>query len=340
MARNRKAARKISWSLDKQTAQGTPFVIASLDKFIDLVDPLTYQDEMDILSDKGMVGKGHEFATTQYVNSRHITGSVAQQPLPADMITNMIGAALGNVSSTGTDPTVHTIKLTPVVTTPVPYTIGFGLDDDGSDIVLNDVVISQFNLAGSGVGRIEFGFDFLASKATALGSATWPAAAALDYVNHFSGTYTVATVDKKTQLRSFNLSVNPGVSLDRAWQKGATEAARPYPSYWAFDEEAREHSLEITFEAEAGDLDTWRGYQYTPTEVEVVVTCLGDAISSGTFVVGFEMHKGIVTGLTHEWSNGILLITATLVGNYEASTTLTPLTFTCHTEDAAILAAP
>jgi len=52
------------------------------------------------------------------------------------------------------------------------------------------------------------------------------------------------------------------------------------------------------------------------------------------------MHKGIVTGLTHEWSNGILLITATLVGNYEASTTLTPLTFTCHTEDAAILAAP
>ncbi|KKL90085.1 hypothetical protein LCGC14_1908230 [marine sediment metagenome] len=339
MARNLKHARLIAWAQFRQSGIGTPLDKDDLVQDIELNDPLTYALELDEISNRGLVGKGHEFETDRYLNSRHLTGSVPQQALPARFINYIAAACLGNISTGAAAPVyTQTIKWNPVGTTAQGWPISFGIDDDGSDIVLNDVHILNFNISGDGQNRVEMGFDFVGTKTSALATMTWPTIAAENYVHNNSGVFTVATVDKKSQLRSFNLAVNPGVDMDRAWRKLATEAARPFPSAFPFNPETSEVTLTLSLEAEDADLGVWRGYRTSETEVELVISALGAAINGSPFTIGFEIHRGIVTEINHSWEDGILILNPTIIPRYDTSAA-TPLTITNITADAAPIAA-
>jgi hypothetical protein len=341
MAKVQRTASKIAWSIKTQSAFGTPLVKTDMTKFLKLADPAIIDDNAEHWSDRGMISLGHEWETQRGVNRYIVKVEIPVQPLPIEFVAFLVGLFCSK--STAVDNTgsyTHTSILDSIATIPAALVTTLAIYEDGVSQCVQDVCCTSLTIRGDGPNRMEVGATLIGSKlGTAFSDYTWPTVAAANYVNSFAGLYTRGGADKKTELRSFELTMANGISLDLAYQKAATEALRPYPAIWRYTPD-RSVGLKKTILAESGDLATYRGYQKAGTEEAVVISCVGEQIAtSGEYnTLSINLPKSVYTGIDYSFPNGLLQMDMTLEPHYDSGIT-SALAIACTTVDAAYLTA-
>ena len=321
MTKVQRTASKVAWSVKKQSAFGTALVKTDLTRFLRLAEPLIIKQDTELWTDRGMIGGGHDWETQSGKLRQYVQFDLPSQAMPIDFAGYLL--ALFFDSETPENKTgyyEHTMKFPALAGTPAAVVTTLAMLEEGNDYYLQDIAPQSLTLRGDGSNKMEMGGSFLASKiGGTLSSYTWPNAADLRYVWNYAGVFAFAT-DKKSQVRSFELTLNKGINLDLAFQKVALEANRIYPQAWIYTPE-RNVSLKISLLAESGDLATWQAAQKIATEINLVFSCVGAAIDETGFDgVQITIPKSVIKTVDYSYPNGLLQIDLTIEGHYDSTT--------------------
>jgi len=343
MAKVQGVSSKIAWSIKTQSAFGTPLAKTDLTKFLKLADPVIIDDNAEHWSDRGMISLGHDWETQRGVLRYLVKLEIPVQPMPVDFAAFLIALFFSKTTAVNNAGSyTHTSIYDALATIPTALVTSLAICEDGNDQCVQDLCCTNLTIRGEGSNRMELGATLIGSKlAPALDTYTWPTAATAYYAYANAGVYTRATVDKKSELRSFELALANGVSLDLSYQGVATEALRPYPQVWRYTPE-RSVSLKTSLLSESGDLAIFRAAQKAGTEVATVLSCVGEQVgSSGEYyTVSINLPKAVYTGLEYSFPNGLLQCDLTLDAHYDASPGIaSPIAIACTTADAAYLTA-
>jgi len=320
---------KIAWSIKKQSLIGTALSKTDLTKFLKLADPIIINERAEHWTDRGMTGLDHEFETARGILRQFVEIEIPVQPMPVDFIGYLVGLAFSTSTPTLIDQDIaykHTSKFTILSTTPDAYFTTFAMYEDGTDQCVEGLACTSLTIRGDGSNRMECGGTFIGTKiGTALSSFTWPDAVASRFLWNYAGIFTMPG-DAKAQLRSFELTVNPGINMDLAFIKTATEAARIHPSLYPLTPD-RGFSLSTRIIAEAGNLATFRAAQLAGTEIAVALSCLGAVIATSDPETSDEaiitVPKGIVTEVGQDFGEGgNQNLDLTFDGRYDTTGTL------------------
>ncbi len=326
---------KVAWSVKTQSAFGTPLAKTDLTKLMLLTDPMIIKRNVEHWTDRGMVGTGTDFESQRGVLKRWISMELPVQPVPVDFAAMLVALFFSAeaYTSPGTNTYQHVAKFLPFATLAEAKVTSLAIHEDGDDQCVQDVCVSALTIRGQADGRLEMGASLLGSKlATPLAAYTWPSVVTPRWLYNFAGVYTRATTDKKSELRSFELSLDAGINMDIAWRKVAAEADRSYPSVWPHSPERR-MSLKTTHVCAATDLSTFIAAHDAGTEVATVISCLGGAISGSDPADSDEMTinvpKGVYTDMDYGFQNGRLQVDLTIDGHYDTSGSLnSPISIT------------
>jgi len=320
---------KIAWSTKKQSAIGTPLITTDLTIYLSLADPIILNEAAERWTDRGMTGLDHEWATTGGKLRQYVQFEIPVQPLPIDFIGYLVGLAFSTSAETLIDQDVaysHASKFTILSTTPEAYFTTFAMYEDGNDQCVEGVACQSLTIRGDGSNRLECGGTFIGTKiGTPLSSFTWPDAATHQYVWNNAGAFTFEG-DMVSQLRSFELTVDPGINMDLAFIKTATEAARIYPSKYPLTPD-HGFGMSVKFIAEAAELATYRAAQLVGTEMDFDITCLGASISGSdpatVYTLAISIPKAVITEIGQDFGEGgNLNLDLTLDGNYDSTGSL------------------
>lgn len=316
---------KVGWSVKKQSAFGTPLVKADLTRHVKLPDPVIIKPMPDFWSDREMIGKGHDFESQRGINRQRVEGEIPMGPVPVDFLAYLLALLFGDT----TDAVVqagtvysHTSILDTLANVPQAVVATLAVYEDGVDQIIQDLALRSITIRGDGTNRMEAGCSFIGAKlGTPLDTYTWPTAAALRYLNNFSGVFTLDGADLAGQIRSFELSVNVGIDEELAWQKVAAEANRIYPSWWPYTEQ-RSASLKVSILAESGDIATYRAAYLAGTEIAVILSCLGSLISGSSPADYDELQVSLPAAVITEFdynfaAKGLMQIEMTLEGHWD-----------------------
>lgn len=218
-------------SLDAETAYGTAIVDGSMTEMYNLVDPafgevnFDYEDDSDFL-------KGHEFmenVSARVQLFKNSSFAMSNVPANSEMAGWLFGAALGDVTTTGTGPYVHTCII---------QDAGTGLQLPSRTIAISYVgstakarkykggVINDLTLRVDKKGRSTFDFNMTTDGDESSGSGI-SIPAAFTSQNFFygknakfewcddGGTY----ADNSGLVRSFEFTLNNNLLLDEAKAK-------------------------------------------------------------------------------------------------------------------------
>jgi len=317
----RRSATKVAWSTYWQTAFGTALLKTDLTKFLRLADPLLIDESAEHWTDRGMIGGGHDWETQRGKNRQFVRIEIPVQPMPIDFAGYLLALFFaGNTAVDNTGYYEHTTKFIDLNSKASANVFSLAILEDGNDRLVQDLAVQSLTIKGEGSNRMEMGASLVGSKiATNLSTYTWPTAADLRYVYNHSGLFTVDAPDKKSQVRSFELTLDRGISLDLAWVKVALEADRIYPSLWPFTPD-RSMSLKVSLLAETGNLATFRAAQQAGTEDAIVLSCVGIAIDETGFDgLQITVPKGVYTDCKDSYQNGLQQIDLTVEGHYDST---------------------
>lgn len=315
---------KIAWGAVKQSAIGTPLITTDLTVFLQLADPIILNEAAEHYTDRGMTGNDHEWETTRGKLRQFVQFEIPVQPLPIDFIGYLVGLAFSCSAETEIDAGVaysHASKFTILSTTPNAYFTTFAMYEDGNDQCVEGVACKSLTIRGDGSNRLECGGTFIGTKiGTKLSGYSWPDAATQQYVWNNAGAFTFEG-DMVSQLRSFELTVDPGINMDLAFVKTATEAARIYPSLYPLTPD-RGFSMSVRFIAEAAELATYRAAQLVGTEMDFDLTCLGSLIATSDpatyYTLAISIPKAVITEIGQDFGEGgNLNLDLTLDGHYD-----------------------
>jgi len=336
-----KVANKLAWSIKRQSAFGTPLAKTDLTRFAKFADAILIDDAPEHWSDRGMVGLGHEWETQKGIIKQMVKVEIGSQPMDIDLISYLAAMFFSNVATVdNTGSYTHTAKWATLAAQAAAWPFSVAVCEDGVDQCVQDLAVQTLSIKGDGENRLEVGASLIGSKlATPLGTYTWPSAVAARYVYNYAGAFSIDAADKKSQLRSFELSLESGISQALAWKKAAAEADRIYPQEWPFTPE-RKMNLQVGIVAATGNLATFRAAWKAGTEMAVVLSCTGAEIgSSGEYdTVAITVPKAVITGLKESYSDGYQHLDLTLDGHYD-STTGGPLKIEVTNDEASIGAA-
>lgn len=272
---------KIGWSIKKQSAIGTPLIKTDFTKYLQLADPIILNERAEHWTNRGMSGLDHEWETAGGKLRQFIEFELPVQPMPVDFIGYLVGLVFNISTPTLIDTDVaysHASKFIILSTQGEAFFTSFAIYEDGNDQCVQGVACTGLTIRGDGSGRVECGGTFIGTKiGTALSSHTWASYAAQRYLWNHAGVFT-AESDMKAQIRGFELTVNPGIDMELAYTKTATEANRIYPSKYPLTPN-HGFSLNVKFIAAAAELATFRAAQIARTEIDVDLSCLGAIIS-------------------------------------------------------------
>ncbi|MBN2290708.1 MAG: hypothetical protein JXQ83_15345 [Candidatus Glassbacteria bacterium] len=324
MATVYRTASKVAWPTRKQAVFGSPLEKTDLAKFLKLQDPLVINENAEHWTDRGAIGKGHDWETQRGKVRQFVRFEIPVQPLPVDFIGYLLALFFSreSASTNGSGAYEHTAKFNSLADRPEAYVTSLAVLEDGEDRCLQDVACTGLTLRGQGTNRLEAGGSFVASKiGDTLSGYSWPAASALRYLYNYAGTFTLDAADRKTQLQDFELSLEAGIDTDLAWRKEASEAERIYPALWPYTPE-RSMELKISLLAEGGDLAAFRSAQQAGTEQAVVLSCLGESIPGTDPAdhdeVEISVPKAVFTAVDYSYGSGLLQLDLSLEGRYDS----------------------
>lgn len=320
---------KIAWSVKKQSAIGTPLIATDLTRYLSLADPIILNERAEHWTNRGMTSLDHEWETTSGKLRQFVEFEIPVQPLPIDFIGYLVGLAFNVSTPSEIDENVaysHASKFIILSTQPVAFFTTFAMYEDGNDQCVEGVACTGLTIRGDGSNRLECGGTFIGTKiGTKLSNFTWPDAATQQYVWNNAGAFTFEG-DMVSQLRGFELTVDPGIDMDLAFVKTATEAARIYPSKYPLTPD-HGFSMSVKFIAEAAELATYRAAQIAPTEMDFDLTCLGSLIATSDpatyYTLAISIPKAIITKEPEQsFEAGNLNLNLTLDGRYDSTGSL------------------
>lgn len=327
MAPVHRTASKLAWPVKKQDSFGSPLDKADLTGFIKLNEPLIIDESAEHWTDRGMVGAGHDWMTQRGRLRQYVRFEIPVQPLPVGFIGYLLALLFSADSSQQLSGGAyeHTSRFQPLSSRPEAYCSTFAVHEEGVDYYIQDLACASLTLRGSGTNRLEAGGSFLASKiGGALQSYSWPSAAHLRYLYNYAGSLSIGgDSGKRSQLRSFELSLEAGINLELAWRKGTTEQERIYPAAWPCGPE-RKAGLKLTLLGESGDLAAFRAAQQNGTPAAIVLSCLGEKIPGTnpeeSDEVKLTIPQAFYTSLDYSYENGLLQLELGLEGGWHEAT--------------------
>ncbi|MEA2063020.1 MAG: hypothetical protein U9P14_04930 [Gemmatimonadota bacterium] len=326
MATVQRSAARVAWSAKRQSAFGTALVKTDLTRYLRLQDPIIINENAEHWNDRGAIGTGHDWETQRGKISQHVQFEIPVQPVPVDFAGYLVALIFSDVSTDGQDDPayVHTTKFQPLASRPQAYTTSLAVQEDGNDYYLQDVACTSLTIRGAGSNRMEMGGSFVASRiGGTLESYSWPQASALKYLYNYAGTFSIDGTDRKSQIRSFELSLESGINMGLAWSKAASEADRIYPSAWPYTPE-RNMGLTLRILAEGNNLAVFRNAQQVGSEDEIVISCLGVAITGTANPVVFDeleitVPRAVYTGVDQSYDDGLLHLDLNIEGHFDST---------------------
>ena len=322
-----RTASKLAWPVKKQASFGSPLDKTDLTGFIKLNEPLIIDESAEHWTDRGMAGMGHDWVTQRGRLRQYVRFEIPVQPLPVGFVGYLLALLFSADSSQQLSGGAyeHTSRFQPLSGRPEAYCTTLAVHEDNGDYYIQDVACASLPLRGSGTDRLEAGGSFLASKiGGTLQSYSWPSAVPLRYLYNYAGSFSIGgDSGKRSQLRSFELSLEAGINLELAWRKSATEEARIYPAAWPCGPE-RKAALKLTLLGESGDLASFRAAQQNGAPAGFVLSCLGEKISGTSPEESDEVEltipQAFYTGLDYGYENGLLQLELSLEGGYDQAT--------------------
>jgi len=342
MAKVQRTASKIAWGVKRQSAFGTAMAKTDLTKFLRVNDPILINDVATHWNDKGMIGNGHEWETQRGIQRQMVSLEIPTQAMSIDAMGYFLAMFFSTVDTTDkTSYYEHVSKFSTLAAIPTAYPFTLAILEDGNDQYIQDLAVTGLTIRGDADNRMEMGVTMVGSKiGGTLSDYTWPTAEDARYVYNYAGVATsTAAGDIKAQVRSFELTLDSGISVDMAFKKAATEANRIYPQEWNYTP-ARSMALSLSLFAESGDLATFRASQKAGTEDALVIQCLGLVIgaTAGYDTVQITIPKAVYTAVSEGYSDGLQTIDLTVDAHYDA-TTVGPISILTTNDESAYMVA-
>lgn len=322
MATIQRSAFRLAWSVRRQGSFGAALAGAVLDRGLLLADPLLVEEVTEHWTDRGAAGRGHDWETARGALSSHLRFELPVQPLPVEFIGWLAGLVFSRESAslTGGGARAHLTSFPSLESCPEGWVTTLAIKEDGAALALQDVACAALTLRGEGARRLEAGASFLGSRLGTVSGCPWSAPAAQRYLYHYSGSFTLAGVDRRRSLRSFELKLEAGVSPSLAWRQAASDSARLYPAAWPLGPE-RGVSLRLSLLAESGDLAVFREARREGSELAVTLTCQGESIPGASPAepdrIELSLPRAVLTGLDYHYREGLLNLELTLEGRYD-----------------------
>lgn len=145
----------------KQTTYGTALLDASLTRRLRFDQSAFAAFGKEYYSDMDRAGKGHEFPTVRVPLSKDVRLSLGGD-LDDFLAAWLLAFTMGNVTTTGTGPYVHTIKFE-TANFIAPVTTVYGEDASAIKTKWPDLAMAQLKLSGGEKGPLQFSVDLIGS---------------------------------------------------------------------------------------------------------------------------------------------------------------------------------